>query len=269
MKFIAKLILIILFVPLCIILVLTSTVRVQLLNPKFWKDTFKANNVYLNLAKDFKNYAEDQTSKGGGKKSDLKIITDVITPEIIEDFTTHNLDNFLGFANGERKELLVYLPINKIPKEFAPKSVGLNSEEIPFVALLSKFNINFDSSIPLSQIAYFGMSTNYVLIGSASLLIVLLLLLYLLTRGGGRFVAIGSSFLLTGTSLLFLFRFSDIAVGNLSKSVLVTSNMEQVLLVRTLPGLIKATSIAWFYIGIIFIVLGVILFFFKKPSQNN
>lgn len=108
MKSIAKLILIILLVPISLVAVIASTVKFQLLEPKFWQDVFKSNNVYINLSKDLKVYTEDQIIKGGGKKSDLESLTNVITPDIIEDFTVRNLDNFLGFANGKKKELLVY-----------------------------------------------------------------------------------------------------------------------------------------------------------------
>src|SRR6187401_1056903 len=112
MKFFVKLLLIILFIPVAIVFIFSLTTKFQLLNSSFWKNNFKNNNVYANLSTDLKTYANNQVVKGGGKTSDLRIITDVITPTIIEDFIGRNLDNFLSFANGKRKDLIVYIPIN-------------------------------------------------------------------------------------------------------------------------------------------------------------
>src|SRR3989344_7248141 len=121
MKFVTKLFLIILFIPLCLAAVLVATVKFQFLDTNFWKTNFKNNNVYTNLSVVLKTVAENQTEKGGGDKNNIEMLTNIVTPEILQDFITRNLGNVLGFANGKREKLLIYIP----------KIANLNSEELP------------------------------------------------------------------------------------------------------------------------------------------
>ena len=268
MKFFVKLLLVILFVPVSLVVILSSTIKFQFLNPNFWKNDFKNNNVYTDLSKVLKTYAENQTVKGGGKTIDLKVITDVITPNLIEDFIVHNIDNILGFVNGTKKELLAYIPINKIPKEFAPKSVGLNTEELPLTSLLSKFNIDV-SAIPISQIAYFGTSVNYLLIGSMSILIILLVLMFLLTKSGDRFIAIGLSFVLTGIAVLSSVKILNLIALSINKNYINVIRLDEMILAILTPSILGEISKTWSWITMALLVVGIALFFLKKPLVKN
>lgn len=256
MKFFAKIVLILLIIPISFVALISLTVKFQLLDPNFWKNDFKSNNVYANLSNDLKIYAEDQNIKGGGKTSDLKIITNVITPIIVEDFTTHNLDNTLGFINGDRKELLVYIPISKIPKELAPKSVGLNTEEIPLTALMTKFNVDANT-IPVSQIAYFGQLINYLLIGSLALSILFLVFLFLLTEDGDRFISIGLSVALLG--------FLTLSFSKIITSIQITNKI----VLDILPSVLLEISKTWTALGFGLIIFGILCFVIKKPNASR
>ena len=258
MKFLVKLILIILLIPIGIITIIASTAKFDLLNPTFWQNAFKKNNVYVNLSVDIKNFVEDHSARGGGKISDLKSLTDIITPAIIEDFTVHNLDNFIGFANGNKKELLVYIPINKIPKEFAPKSEVLNNEEIPLGVLLSKFNVTTGQDLPISQIAFLGLSINYILIGSVALSVIFILLLFLLTKEGGRFISIAIYLFLTGILTLLL-----------SKILISIRHGSPIILKTVIPPILTEISKTWSVVGIVLICIGIICCFLKKPNETR
>jgi len=253
MKFFAKIILVLILIPSIIIVLFSATIKFQLFDPNFWKDDFKNNNVYFNLSNDLKTYTEDQNIKGGAKTGDLKVITDVITPTILEDFISHNIDNSLAFINGGKKELLVYLPVGKIPKELAPKSVGLNTEEIPLAALMTKFNVDANT-IPISQIAYFGTFVNYLLVGSAILTAMFLIFLFLLTENGDRFISIGLSFVLSGFVIL--------SSSKIFNSVQITNKIAA----DILPSVLMQISKTWSLIGVITLVVGIIFLFLKKPS---
>jgi len=256
MKFFAKLILILIIVPISLIVLVSLTIRLQLLDPNFWKSDFKNNNIYVSLSNDLKVYAEDQNIKGGGKTSDLKVVTNIITPTIVEDFTTHNLDNSLGFINGTKKELLVYIPISKIPKELAPKSVGLNTEEIPLTALMTKFNIDA-STIPVSQIAYFGQSINYLLIISIIILLFCLLCLFLLIEKGDKLIAIGLPLILSGFVVLSFSR------------VFVSIQITNKILYDFLPSILLQISKVWSLVGILLLITGVVLLFIRKRTHDS
>lgn len=251
MKFLAKLLLIILFVPLSLAAVLAATIKFQLLDANFWRSTFKNNNVYTNLSVVVKIAVENQNEKGGGKKSDLKVLTDVITPNIVEDFISHNLDNFLGFANGKRKVLLVYIP----------KVINFNSEEIPLTALLSKFNITIGQDLPISQIAYAGLASTYSFIGFLALSILCLFLLFILTENGKKFITLGLALLISGLTILGL-----TLIGFLLKGKIFSS---QIILSTFAPYIMQEILRLWITIGIIFLILGIILFLFKKHDSRQ
>ena len=257
MKFIVKLILIILLIPIGLVVVLASTIKFQLLETKFWDRTFTKDNVYVNLSNDVKTYAESQTEKAGGKTNDLKILTDIITPQIIKDFAVHNLDNSLAFANGKRKELIVYIPINQIPKEFAPKSSALNTEEIPLNVLLSKFNVTIGGDLPISQIAYLGLSINNLLIGSTSIAVLFIFLLFLLTKNRGRFASIGVSFILIGLVTLFVAK------------ILSFIYVDKVILRVVIPPILSEISKTWFVVSMVLLGFGIISCFIKKPDAKR
>ena len=84
MKFFANTLLISLFVPLVLIGLLSATIKFQILNFNFWQTTLAANNVYTKLSQTLQTYEENQIVKEGGKKSDAKILTDLITPQIFK-----------------------------------------------------------------------------------------------------------------------------------------------------------------------------------------
>lgn len=269
MKILAKILLITLFVPLSLAVILVTTVKLQLLDTNFWKDTFKENYVYSNLSVILKTGVNKQTEKGGGKPSDLEVLTDVITPDIIEDSISRNLDNFLGFANGKKKELLVYLPINKIPKELAPKSVALSSEEMPLTTLLSKFNINLGQDIPVSQFAYTGLATTYLIMGFSALSILCLFLLFVLTEKEKRFITPGLALIITSLILLGTVLFGYIIRGSMLTDWVNGIEPSQIILSTFAPYVLERILKLWTIIGIVILIIGIILSFVRKPSYTK
>lgn len=243
MKVFTKLILIILFILLSLVTILVATIKFQFLDTNFWKSTFKSNNVYVNLSVVIKTAVGNQTEKGGGKKSDLKVLTDVITPEILEDVVSRNLDNILNFANGKRKELLVYIP----------KVIDFNSEELPLTALLSKFNIAVGKDLPLSQIVYLGLFTNYLFFGLLIICSIFIILLY-------KIKALGWGLIFSGGFILLLS-----LAGFLVKDIL----FNQIILTTFMPYILQEVLKIWTIVGIIMLILGTILFFVKKPNDSR
>jgi hypothetical protein len=257
MKYLVKFVLVLLLIPTIIIFLVSSTFKFQILSPNYWKDALKRGRVYANLSKDIKTYTENQTIKGGGKISDLKDITDIITPAIVEDFVSHNLDNFLGFANGKKKEIIVYLPINKIPKEFTPKSVSLNTDSISLISLASKFNIDI-SAVPISQIALLGMFTNLLFFGSLSIVIIFLMFLYKLSDDGKRFLSISIPFILTGFIFIVISKIVDLI------------KLDNRIVIRAIvPFVLHEISNTWFWVGCILVGFGIILLVVKKNESRQ
>lgn len=229
MKFFVKLILSILLILTSVLILFASTIKFQFLQPNYWKDMFNKYNVYLNLSNDLK---EDV------------VLKEIVTPEIVKDLVIRNIDLTLGFANGQKKEFLVYIPKTKIH----------DSEELPLTALLTKYNIKVAEDLPISQIAFLGLVANYILIGLSSLFVILILLIYVLTDNNKRLVSIGIPIVFTGFLILVISKLFSFF------------NINKIIIRSLLPPLLVETSKAWSVIGIILLVTGILFFILKKPK---
>lgn len=267
MKNFLKTILVIIFIPVFTIAVVSSSVKFQLLSPEFWKNTLSENNVYKEMSLAIKGMVVSKTIKGGGNPQDIKMLTDIATPELIKDFTERNLTNILDYANGKRTDLIAYIPISKIPKNLAPKSVGLNSEELPLVALMSKFNIRQDS-LPLSQIAYFGRSVNYFLIFSSIVSLLIAISLFALTDRGKHFFSIGIMLLLSGALVILLDRVLNWINVSMTKNIIPDPNFGISMLKIIGPVILSEFLKPWSMIGAILVGIGIAILFIKKPAEQ-
>lgn len=246
MRFIAKLILTIFFIPTLVILIFSSIIKFQLLETKFWDSSYQKQNTYLSLANEAKLRI--------GNKSDARVLTDLVTESNVKDFVTKNIDNFLNYFKGESREILVYIPINKLPKNLAPKSLALNSEEMPLLILLSKFNIQIPSNIPISQFSLIGKSIDYLLILTVVVILILLIFFYLITETEKRFISVSLSLLIVA---ICVFVFAN-------KVLIYLTFNEKIINILTSPiigEVIKSLNI----ISLVLFAIGLIIILFKKP----
>ena len=94
-----------LFVIFAFVELIAVSFKFQLLDYNFWTSTFQKHNTYQVLATAGKTSFESQVANEGGNKNDVKILTDLITPQNAKDVVTHNLQNFLNFANGKSVQI--------------------------------------------------------------------------------------------------------------------------------------------------------------------
>lgn len=194
MKIIFKILLTILLIPTLLIVIISSTIRFQLLNNTFWQTTYSKHQTYKAVSIEIKKWLEDKTTKSGGNKKDIGALTNLVTEANTKDFVDKNINNTLNFINGNKNELLVYIPVSMVP-----------NEEIPLPLLLSKFDINTLDTIPLSQINLVGYFVSIFFVISSSLVLFLLFGLYHLTDKGKKFFSISFSFIFVGLIIVFLF----------------------------------------------------------------
>lgn len=268
MKNFIKTVLVIVFIPMFAIAVVSTSVKYQLLSPKFWGNTLSQNNIYKDVASTVKILAESKTVKGGGNPVDIKILTDIMTPELVQDFMEKNITNILDYANGQRTDLVAYLPISKIPKSLAPKSVGLNQEEIPFDSLLTKFNIG-QNSLPLTQIAYFGRVVDYLLVISYSICLIIALILFLLTENGSRFFSFGLALMLSGVLIEAVVYVLNLAHQNFSKNPTIDINFGISILKILGPVVLSELLKVWNFVAITTMVVGFAFLFLRKPALKS
>ncbi len=263
MKFTAKLFLVALIVPFLLLAIIAASIKFQLLNPKFWLSTFEKHNVYETTATALKEQAEGQVVKGGGNKNDTRILTDLITPENLKDFTEKNITNFLSYANGKSPELKVSLPVKKIPRGLLPKNFANLPEEITLSTLLSKFDIKAVTQGQIQQVSILGPGVTYFLIFDLILTGLFLFFLILLTDSGSRFLAPGISLVLTGL-LAFFAGLSAYHPNGVPVASSRSPSLAEILILNTVPPIMKEVMTGWIIIGIALMVGGGVLLVLKK-----
>lgn len=269
MKFTANLLLILLFLPVFVLCFLSAAFKYRLLKPDFWKTSLNTHNVYPKLTTVLKEEVDLQIVKGGGSKNEAKVLTGIITVENIKDFTERNLVNILGYANGDKKELNVYLPITKIPKGLLPVSLGLVSDEASLDTLLKEFNIKSIDATQFAMLASFGKNTNYIFTGTLVLLFLFSALMFLLVEPGGRFIGLGVSYILAGVVAFFLTQAGIQMQLNLTKNLSQKFDIFQTLSGIIVPPLIQDLIGYGDLIAFVLVVFGILFIFIKKPQINK
>src|SRR3990167_9521662 len=268
MRSVASAFLIIFFVLISFISLLTATFKFQLLDYNFWQRSFEKNNVYQNLAVVIKNSLESQIEKEGGSKNEVKVLTDLITTENLKDFIGKNIQNILSFVNGRTPQVIAYIPVSIIPKSLLPKNlIGIQSE-IPLKDLLTKFNYQNYQSLPLQELGSLGRPATFVFMGLVSVLAVIFILLVLLVKESSRLTAPGIAVFSSGVLTLIISKIGG-SLKTLSSDGLSNNySLANILAGNLLPPLIKEFMKTWSIIVTVLVIIGVALFFVRKPSYN-
>lgn len=268
MRFAAAFLLVIFFVVLCMVALLAGAVKFQLLDIRFWQETFTKHNVYQDLASKTKDSLESQIGKEGGSRRDAKVLTDLITPENVKDFVDKNLQNVLGFANGNKTQVIVYLPVDKLPKNILPWNLSEVKNEMALTDLLTKLNYQNYNNLDLKSLGQAGKISTFVFIGSLALIVLFLIFLVLLVESGGRFVAPAVAILLSGLFIISAAKVVE-SLKSLQGATQDNSSFVYVLAGIVLPALADGLARVWLMVGAGLVILGLVLFFIKKPRYNN
>lgn len=261
MKLLLKIFLETLLFVLIIIVVISSTIKFQLLKPDYWHSHFQPTNVYEPVAQYLREMFEEQTVKEGGSRADAKILTDIISGPNLELFIEKNITNILNFMNGEASQLFVFIPINLLPPGLLPR--GLNIEELtPVDRLLTIFNVKQD--LQLQRLSTLGPITHYLLIISIALSLLLMMILYKITDSGKRLWSNAFPFILSGLLVLILVGVGYVIKVNMGSELVKSSIIGDRVLGTILPVIIGGIVATWLVVGVLLLTLGVGLVFIRK-----
>lgn len=265
MRIIAQVFLVFSFICIFFVGLISATLKFEILNGNFWQKTFEKQTVYQDLASVFKDSFEEQVSKEGGSVGDVKVISSLMTEENTRDIVDKNIRNILGFVNGEKNRIDIYLPLDKIPSDFLPQNVTKLGNEIPLTQLLIKLNFQDLQNIRLERFSRLGETNSYILIGTFCLFSVVSILIFFLTRSGSRFIVPAMAFIISsGITFLLAILFSD-TIRILSDDLITRSSVAAVAIAIVLPPVTFEIVNTWKVISLVFLLMGVILFFVKKP----
>jgi len=264
MKFTAKLILVLLFLPLFLAALLTATLKYQLLNPVFWTESFETNGVYPNLAGALKEQAERQTLEEGGSLQEARVLTGLLTAENLKDFIEKNITYILDYVNGKAPEIVVYIPLDKVPKGLLPRNLGKISETMPLETLLQEFSVKGIQKSQIENVSLTGARTFQFLIGDLLLIALILTLMYLLTGKGSRLIAPGTAFILSGIVVLLATGFGFVIRGSMLTDWAKGNEPSQLILATFAPYVLREILVFWLYFGAGAVLTGVALILFRR-----
>jgi hypothetical protein len=268
MRTASKILVIALFIPLFLIGLLLSNIKFQALNTDFWLNTFEENRVYENLANSLKVSSDIKIDEGGGSSKDAEVLTGLITPENIKEIASNNLVNLLDFMNGKSERLDVYVPIGKLPKDLVPTNIGSKPDTIPIKQLLRSLNIQNISDSQIAGVSSTGLWVSILFFTDAALLLICLFLLFVLTQKGKRFWGMGTALLLSGITSLLVFLFG----GAIRKSMFTdwqnSTEFSQLVLSSFAPFVLENFLTIWLIAGLTAVIIGMMLFFLKRPVYN-
>jgi hypothetical protein len=269
MKFIAKFVLTVIFIPVFLIFLLAVNLRFQLLTPSYWQGIFSLNGTYSELSSAVSKSLVSQTVAQGGVAGDVKILTDLLSSENLKDVINTNISNVLQYANGKAKEITVYLPVNKIPVALIPGNFTNISQRMSLTDFLKEFNISGISTSQIQAISRLGLESWIILFSSVLLMLLLLYLLYLLVSRGKRLIAPGLALVISGTLALLIHWIIMVIQTDWVKALVTSANTGNILIGIIVPPVIQGVLKIWSSVAFGVIILGIILFFIKKPLYNS
>ncbi len=262
-------IVIILFtVPLFLIAIASATLKFQLLQADFWESAFEKDNVYSKITDIVKESVVSQTVEKGGNALEIKVITDLITPENVKDFVNKNLENLLDYSNGIAKELMVYIPVGRAPKGFLPVNFENLPETMPVTSLLTKLNISGISQTEIQYIPLIGRATLLLLVLSLSLLLICFLVLFVFIDTDRKFVWPGIAFIVNGFVLLLVYVYSYSIRSQIVKNTFMKGDISETVFETIAYPAIKGVGNIYFIVGICAFACGVGLILLKKLRKK-
>lgn len=267
MKLFAKILLVILSIPVFLICLISVNIRFQFLNSNFWIDTFRKSGVYEALSLSISKDLAVKTIDSGAKITDIYPLTSFASASTIDTFVEKNIIGVTDYANGKTVKLKVYAPkINKVND-----SVSVNSyfEEMSLEDFLTEYNVTNVRESDFKTISIFGKLSWALVITSVILFIAIVSLEYLLTNSGARLIAIGISMTFSGILSLVLYYFFSFVSKSFLENYNGNTSIGTVMVTSVFPPLIYNIVQIWLWIGVSVGIIGFLLFFIKKPAKNK
>lgn len=271
MKFIVRIFLILISVPLIIICMLSVNIKFQFLSSGFWIKSFESGNVYSKVSSMVENRLVERVEAEGGMKSDIKVLSDLISPQSLKTVFERNIESILLYANGKTPEMSVFVPLALSDALEGRDYYNLDnfSEKMTFTEFLEKFNIDSVKSSDIEVVSKFGTQSSILIITSFGVLLLVFVLMYLATNDGKRFIAPAIALTLSGLVILSASFSMDYVNRILVRDLTDSANMGASLVAVFAPPVIQNLMDIWIWFGASALILGIAAFFVRKPKADE
>lgn len=270
MKFIAKTLLILIGIPLIIVCMISVNIKFQLLSSGFWIKTFESGNVYSQVSTIVENRLIERVEAEGGMQSDVKVLSDLISPQSLKTVFERNIESVLLYANGKTSEMSVFVPLSLGDALEGRDYYNLDnfSEKMTFAEFLEKFNIGGVKSSDIEAVSKFGLQSTILIITSFVALLLIFALMYLATGSGKRLIAPAVALTMSGLIILG----SSFGIGYMSRTLTTEftdgTNIGASLITVFAPPVIQNLMDIWIWFGASSLVLGIAALFIRKPAKK-
>jgi hypothetical protein len=270
-KFIAKVLLVILTIPIFIVLVLSVNIRFQFMSPVFWLGSFEKADVYSQISANIKSRLDSKVVADGGSISDIEVLSNLVSAASLKTFVEDNISSILTYANGHSKEIIVSMPLptKTLPVNLDFQEVGSLTEKLTLTEFVKEYNISGFNESDIARISKFGIWSWELLVLSFAVFVLVFVLMYLLVDSKKRMVVPGIALAISGLVAMAIYFMGELTSSTLSVDFVGTTNLGSALLAILAPPLIQNTIHIWIWFGISSIVLGISLIFIKKPAYNK
>lgn len=271
MKIVAKILLILISIPVFFLCIISINIRFQFLESGFWINSFEKGNVYSQISTSLKDRLIAKVVANGGKGSDVADLSSLISPRNLRLFFENNAKSILTYANGGSKEINVFVPLaaESVPDGADLKDIESTSRQMSLKEFLKEFNITIFAESDITYIAKFGFWSWVFTSVSFALLILIFILIYSLTKAGSRLTAAAVSFSLSGILAGVVYFTANALSSTLSAKFINSPNIGRALAVIIAPPIVANVAQIWLWFGVSGLILGILLFFVKKPAINK
>lgn len=140
---------------------------------------------------------------------------------------------------------------------------------MPLSDLLAKFNFQDYKDLPLQNLASTGKFSNYLFIFSLSVTFIILILLILLVEGGKAFISLGVALMASGGIIYLLANLGTKLNAMLVNDLVARTSITSVISGVMFPPIITEVMASWRALAVIILLIGIAMFFIKKPSYNS
>lgn len=166
---------------------------------------------------------------------------------------------------------MVYAPthIGNDLSEINLKDLDSFSKEMPVQNFFDEYNVTGINKNDLTFISKIGLLSWIFTVLIYTLLISLLAGMYVLTSEGKRLISPAISFVVAGVFITGMFFAGRFSANLLIEKYISSSNIGTQIISIIVPPVIINTTQIWIWFGLSALLLGVVLFFIRKPAKNK
>lgn len=238
------------------VFILLTSLKFQLLSYEFLTQTLEKDGLYTKISSVLdEEITKKQSQLGAEEEQVYRELAKRLNPQLAREIFETNIKEWLTFINGEKKELTLYFPLQKLG---VSSETGLQNDRIP----ISQF-LRGDAAKYIQMIHGIGKIVDGVWIGTLVVLIILILIHFSLNT---KINDIKTGMMLVSNSVTVL---GSVLVSRLFLDrMLVDPSTQSEALKLLTSSLITEITNLWMLVSLLFLLVGLLFIAFQVPRKE-